>query len=334
MKGEKAMTGYDIIGDIHGCASELATLLGELGYQRDAAGAYRHPDRTAVFVGDLVDRGPEQLEVLRIVEAILEAGTAHVAMGNHEFNAIAYATRHPETGEPLRPNNVQNTRQHQAFLSQLTPDEQDHYRQWFTTLPLWLDLGGIRVVHACWHEPSMRVIEAATGSARLSDVEHYVEASRKGAPLYEAVETLLKGPEISLTRYGAQPYWDKDHHRRDRARIRWWDSDATTLRELAETRGALTESGQPYPPLPADPVDPEEGRTYLYGDPVPLFYGHYWRVWEPAHTEDWTRYTACVDFSAVKSGHLVAYRWSGEPEISRDNYVPHTLDVVAADPSA
>ena len=48
MKGEKAMTGYDIIGDIHGCASELTTLLGELGYRRDAAGAYRQIGRAHV----------------------------------------------------------------------------------------------------------------------------------------------------------------------------------------------------------------------------------------------------------------------------------------------
>ena len=73
---------------------------------------------------------------------------------------------------------------------------------------------------------------------------------------------------------------------------------------------------------------------YVYTDEVPLFYGHYWRSWEPAHTEDWTRYTACVDFSAVKSGHLVAYRFSGEPTILRDNHVPHTRDVVAPSPSA
>jgi hypothetical protein len=329
------MAGYDIIGDIHGCAAELTALLGQLGYRPDRDGVHQHPERTAVFVGDLIDRGPGQLEVLRTVKAMVDAGAAKITMGNHEFNAITYAMNHPETGEPLRPNNDKNTRQHQAFLDQLTPDQQAYYRQWFTTLPLWLDLGEIRVVHACWHEPSMRAVEKATNrSGRLTTLEHYVAASTKGDELYEAVETLLKGPEISLVDHGADPYWDKDHHRREQARIRWWDGDATTLRELAETRGALTEDGRPYPPPPAVPIDPDEGRTYLYTDEVPLFYGHYWRSWEPAHTEDWTRYTACVDFSAVKSGRLVAYRFNGEPTILRDNYVPHTRDVVAPTPSA
>jgi len=85
--------GYDIIGDIHGCAAKLEALLVDLGYRPDAPnGAYRHPDRTAIFVGDLIDRGPGQLRVLEVAKAMADAGTAQVAMGNHEFNAIAYAT--------------------------------------------------------------------------------------------------------------------------------------------------------------------------------------------------------------------------------------------------
>lgn len=75
------LTGpFDIIGDIHGCASELETLLGKLGY---ADGA--HPQgRTAVFVGDLVDRGPDTPGVLRRVMSMVAAGNALCVPGNHE----------------------------------------------------------------------------------------------------------------------------------------------------------------------------------------------------------------------------------------------------------
>jgi polynucleotide kinase-phosphatase len=75
------LTGpFDIIGDIHGCASELETLLGRLGY---ADGV--HPQgRTAVFVGDLVDRGPDSPGVLRRVMGMVAAGTALCVPGNHE----------------------------------------------------------------------------------------------------------------------------------------------------------------------------------------------------------------------------------------------------------
>ncbi|MDT0344195.1 polynucleotide kinase-phosphatase [Streptomyces litchfieldiae] len=86
------LTGpFDIIGDVHGCRAELETLLsGPLGYaiERDGAGRAvnaRHPDgRTAVFVGDLVDRGPDTPGVLRLVMGMVAAGTALCVPGNHE----------------------------------------------------------------------------------------------------------------------------------------------------------------------------------------------------------------------------------------------------------
>ena len=75
------LTGpFDIIGDIHGCAAELEALLGKLGY---ADGV--HPEgRTAVFVGDLVDRGPDSPGVLRRVMAMVKSGNALCVPGNHE----------------------------------------------------------------------------------------------------------------------------------------------------------------------------------------------------------------------------------------------------------
>lgn len=75
------LTGpFDIVGDIHGCASELETLLGKLGYTDGA-----HPQgRTAVFVGDLVDRGPDTPGVLRRVMSMVASGNALCVPGNHE----------------------------------------------------------------------------------------------------------------------------------------------------------------------------------------------------------------------------------------------------------
>ncbi|RKE19117.1 polynucleotide kinase-phosphatase [Streptomyces sp. TLI_171] len=85
------LTGpFDIVGDIHGCRSELETLLGRLGYAttRDEQGRAvdaAHPEgRTAVFVGDLVDRGPDTPGVLRLVMGMVAAGHALCVPGNHE----------------------------------------------------------------------------------------------------------------------------------------------------------------------------------------------------------------------------------------------------------
>ncbi|WP_320777949.1 polynucleotide kinase-phosphatase [Streptomyces sp. CRN 30] len=75
------LTGpFDIVGDIHGCSAELETLLGKLGYVDGV-----HPEgRTAVFVGDLVDRGPDTPGVLRRVMSMVAAGSALCVPGNHE----------------------------------------------------------------------------------------------------------------------------------------------------------------------------------------------------------------------------------------------------------
>ncbi len=84
---------FDVIGDVHGCLAELGQLLTELGYQLDhddagrPAGAH-HPDRRAVFVGDLVDRGPDTPGVLRLVMGMVAAGTALCVSGNHEAKLL------------------------------------------------------------------------------------------------------------------------------------------------------------------------------------------------------------------------------------------------------
>jgi len=80
---------FDIIGDIHGCAAELRTLLAGLGWQiqydGDTAVGASHPGgRQAVFVGDLVDRGPDTPGVLRLVMGMVKAGDALCVSGNHE----------------------------------------------------------------------------------------------------------------------------------------------------------------------------------------------------------------------------------------------------------
>ncbi len=89
---------FDVIGDVHGCLAELETLLADLGYEltRDDAGraaGARHPaGRRAVFVGDLVDRGPDTPGVLRLVMGMAARGEALCVPGNHE-NKLLRALR-------------------------------------------------------------------------------------------------------------------------------------------------------------------------------------------------------------------------------------------------
>ncbi|MDA2807504.1 polynucleotide kinase-phosphatase [Nocardiopsis suaedae] len=111
---------FDIIGDVHGCRAELEELLGKLGYgvERDGAGravGARHPEgRTAVFVGDLVDRGPDSPGVLRLAMGMVEAGDALCVSGNHEAKLV----------RALKGRNVKRTHGLAETLDQLASEDE------------------------------------------------------------------------------------------------------------------------------------------------------------------------------------------------------------------
>ncbi|MEV0007020.1 polynucleotide kinase-phosphatase [Streptomyces sp. NPDC047973] len=107
------LTGpFDIIGDIHGCSSELDTLLAELGYKDGA-----HPEgRTAVFVGDLVDRGPDSPGVLRRVMSMVASGNALCVPGNHEN----------KLGRYLKGRKVQHSHGLAETIEQLEREDAEH----------------------------------------------------------------------------------------------------------------------------------------------------------------------------------------------------------------
>lgn len=140
---------FDIIGDVHGCLPELLSLLDRLGYQvsTDQAGRpvnLSHPDaRRAVFVGDLVDRGPSSVGVLRLVMGAHEAGHALVVPGNHEARLI----------RALDGRQVRLAHGLEGTLTELA-DESEEFRvaarEWCRSLVshLVLDGGNLIVAHA------------------------------------------------------------------------------------------------------------------------------------------------------------------------------------------
>src|SRR5450631_4067579 len=175
---------YDLIGDIHGHADELVRLLETLGYQK-SQGAYRHPERKVIFLGDFIDRGPKIRQVLEIVRPMIEDGKALAVMGNHELNALAYHTEDPKKpGEFLRQHSDKNVHQHAKTVEQLTPQELHSYLAWFRTLPMWLDLDGLRAVHACWDEGAITPIAQALKEHRGLTSGFLHSACKKGNTLF------------------------------------------------------------------------------------------------------------------------------------------------------
>jgi hypothetical protein len=301
---------FDIIGDVHGQLPELRALLERMGYEPKGNG-YRHPERRVIFLGDFVDRGPWQREVIALARSMVEAGDALSVMGNHEYNAVAFFT--PDGfGGHVRPRNVRTRRQHRAFLDAFETDPRGWRDavEWFRTLPLWLDLGSIRVVHACWEPTLMRQVEDLQGGSHLLGDALLHASGRRGTWEFEAIETLLKGKELPLPRGHA--YRDKEGHRRHRIRVRWWDGAATTY------RAAFMGPESTVTHIPDDPIDGDHLIEYSH-DACPVVLGHYWLEGKPAPLAP---NIACVDYSIGKpSGQLVAYRFDGEQTLSADKFV-------------
>jgi hypothetical protein len=297
---------YDLIGDVHGHAAALERLLRQLGY-RETRGAWRHPTRTAVFVGDYLDRGPEIPRAVRLVRAMVEAGSARAVLGNHEWNALAYHQRDPDAARGyLRARTAAHRRQHLATLEQFAGGagraELASHLAWFRQLPLWLDLGAVRVVHACWDAVAQQVV--ADGLARHGGVsdEFLVEGCNEESLLYAALDIVLKGKEMLLP--PGITFTDKDGRVRAAARVRWYlDPQGHHLRSYA----LPSEGDLPVLPLPVKAR--AEARPYAAGLP-PVFFGHYW-LWAEAPSA-LAPNVACLDYSVAKGGFLCGYRFEGE----------------------
>lgn len=211
----------DIIGDIHEHASRLEQLLLQMGYRQDAE-SWHHPDRQVIFVGNFIDRGPKQDETDRLVRAMIDRGAALAMMGNHEFNAVAFKTPHPDReGETLRSHTDKNRNQHAAFLDQVGEDSDlhDEIVGSCKTLPLYLDLDGLRVVHACWHDDALKTLVPLLDDQQCLQEAAWLPAASKGTDAYDAAETLLKGLEIPLP--PGEQFLDKDGNRRQHIHTPW-----------------------------------------------------------------------------------------------------------------
>jgi len=300
-------SAIDFIGDVHGHASALENLLCKMGYTPSGRG-YRPPNgHIAVFVGDLIDRGPDVPRVLEIVHAMHSEGFAKVIMGNHEYNALCFYTPGDKEGY-IRSRKTSTF--HQPEMSALSlasfPGLWDRYIEWFRTFPLYLDFGPIRCVHACWNKPD---IERLAGRDFSSDGLLESSAVYKSDD-FRMIERILKGPEINLP----ETHSVKDNDGRDwrGVRTRWWGQlHGESFKQLQ-----FPQTGE-LPDILPDPAELQVIEPYADDEPM-LIFGHYWcRAIQPAPIR---HNLACIDYSVAKGGYLTAYRWEGEQAFSSDRF--------------
>lgn len=301
---------YDIIGDIHGHFNDLQSLLLKMGYGQSEKGHYYHTDRQAIFVGDFIDRGKYSREVVQLVRAMQENGSAIALMGNHEYNAICYHTPKSDGGY-LRPRTQQNIDQHEATLKSFESDGfLNEALEWFKQLPLFYENEHLRVVHACWAPEQLEVLQAHFGGTQLKE-ELVENSATKNTALYEAVEIVLKGKELPLPE--GKSFFDQGKHERKEVRIKWWESNVgKSIKDLAvKSQDVMSLSD-------AVKADPNHNSAGYSPEEKPVFFGHYWL--EEKEPVLQASNVCCVDYSVANKGKLVAYRFDGEEELARGKF--------------
>ncbi len=166
---------FDIVGDIHGCFDELAALLERLGYRIDPfeAGSEeiiraRHPQgRTVIFVGDITDRGPRNVDCLRLVAGMCADGAARCIMGNHDFKLSRWLRgRRVQIAHGLNRTVAELERTSEAFrrrMAEFLDTLRSHY---------WLAGGELVVAHAGLKEEMH-----GRGSAAVREFSMYGETT-------------------------------------------------------------------------------------------------------------------------------------------------------------
>jgi hypothetical protein len=290
---------YDIIGDIHGEVETLRHMLLSLDYIEGEEG-YFHPERKAVFVGDFVDRGPKIFETLELVQKMVTAGNAYAVVGNHELNVLSFYTKDSD-GLYLKEHNLKNKSQIKKTYEEFSKDKlrRKNIVKWLRTLPLFLELDGFRVVHACWDQKAVDLLKMKNPENCLN--KKFLRKINFGSgKLFKATMLLLKGRDFSMP--SDLILKDDFGFKRSSFRIKWWESmNGKSFREISFGNKFQL----PNYTLPSQ-------LTFdipLYSeDEKPVFFGHYCLGSSAGLVR---KNLCCVDACLANGGSLVAYRWDG-----------------------
>ncbi len=311
---DSSLSGYDVIGDVHGCADALVQLLTQMGYSQKNQ-VWQHPDRKVVFVGDILDRGPKIREAMAIVKRMVDAHQAYMVLGNHEYNAIIYSVMSKHTITPRLQRYYRRLGRH---LKQTLIDYRYHANEWkelirwLRELPICLEFKNFRVVHACWDSQRIGQALQVNGGRVMSDDDFLSQSLKPATEPNRVVERLLKGTDMVLPE--GQTIVGSDGIQRNRFRTKFWSESPQTYADVIFQPDKLPDS------LMARPLTSEDHKQLITysAQERPVFVGHYWCQGEPKIIR---HNLACLDYSAVKNGLLVAYRIGKESRLNNQSFV-------------
>jgi len=235
-------------------------------------------------------------------------------MGNHEYNIVTYLSEAPAgMRQPyLRPHTPRNNFIVEQTLEQFAnyPQEFNEMLEWFLTIPLFREYEHFRVVHACWDHDMIAEYKRRYGGNTItkSMLQESVDTSTF---LYQFLDRMLRGTSLKLP--GGRSMTAKDGMVRQFFRTKFWAGDPQRYNDVVFQPDPLPEDLQH-----ALLSEAEKDQLLFYGpDEKPLFIGHYWMSGLPKPI---VPNIACLDYSAVKYGRLVAYRMDTETQLQQGKF--------------
>lgn len=303
----------DFISDVHGQFEFLEKLLVSMDY-RCVNGVYQHPTRIAIFLGDYIDVGPRQLDVLFLIRAMVENEHAIAAMGNHELNAIGWWTH--VNGLPLRNHSEKNRQQHDAFLSAVVDGSALHkeWIDWFKTLPVFIEHPLFVAAHACMCEDvlsRMKLFLDPLNRLIESNIHDYFNEEHESFTL---IEWVLKGPEVKLPE--EIDFVDHAGNKRVNSRFAWWVDPSAPKENALLVPKSLIEPG-------VEAIRAMNVWPFVKIPERPCFFGHYWMKGD---VDLISPTLVCLDYSVARGDKLAAYRFNGETELRRESLLSVSID--------
>ncbi len=294
------MTRHTVIPDIHADFERLQQSLQHASANGQVA-----------FLGDFIDAGkavekPADFQVLELARTLISDGKAVGVMGNHELNAILYHAK-GENGAPMRQHSPKNQKQHQSFIDEfgVGTARAVEWTDWFLeALPLWAELDGLRLVHACWSDAKIDEVRRRRPDGYLKR-EDLQEIADESTAFGQAVKALVTGPEVELP--PGYSFHDFHGNERKEVRLAWWNADAVTWPEATLSVPDPLE-------LPQDAM-PAVAKSEIYqSDAPPVLVGHYKMKGVPRIEH---KKASSIDYP----GAACVYHWSGGNRLNATDLV-------------
>jgi hypothetical protein len=288
----------DFIGDIHGHYQKFVSLLAKLGYlYSDTLNTYVHPEgRKIVVLGDFINVGMQNKEVLQCLYQMHRQGQAHIIAGNHEYfllllhhktllnkNTLWYYLQ--RNYYPLY-DEFKNNREQLYF-----------YIDWISKLPIYIDFGSVKAIHALWDEDVVNSIK------NYNSVGQLINMVCENSQFKENVNKLIMGMTYK--------HFSNEYKRPLYFRYMWWNAQ----HHLSASQMFMNK----WTVFSDEISSVIDMSAYTIKEtPCIVFFGHYSLQGFPYITSP-TK--CCLDFGGAKGGYLTAYRWDGLSELSEHNLI-------------